>query len=424
MTAFQPPENILYVCAATGYGPANLVPIYALGRRRIKHLVILRAVADPDNPNETERREAIATAERLQLFGFDELRLDHDHITVLDGDPDSILGWAPAAQRIAAISAEGNLHLIINLTGGPKQLALGLEHHLRSTAKPYTRLFYSKYPAAPLFLFPSGNELVEGSIEQPEERAPLELLVEAARMAVCRDDAGTQEFKERMSAQPDDVRAILPRLVFPQRGQLHLRPGVVAVVGQMNRAALEHHLGALAVGRGEGWRQVRDLLDPNGVLGISNAGLAETDGAVRFVKGGWFEALVWHELRAALQRFGDNADVRLSVSLRSARAVEETDEVDILVRLGDQLHLVEAKTWTTTAGEDGERLGSAIKKLAGLRRTLGGTACRAWLVAPFLSFSAVAQEEWNNRAGDAGVTLLVGPGALQDLVLDVTQMAQ
>lgn len=423
MPHFTPPERILYACAATRHGPANLVPAYALGRSRIGHMVILRAVADPDHPDEAEQREAIGPAQRLADFAFAELGLPHDCIATIDGNPDSVLGWEHAARRIVEIAEAKALAPVVNLTGGPKQLALGLEHHLRTIGKPFIRLFYAKYPAAPLFIFPEGNALVEGALAAPAERAPLALLVEAARMEICPDSTETRAFRKLVEDGADAVRAIWPRLVTARGG----RPGVweraTAIVRELNSAGSGHQAGALAVGRGETWQEVKALLDPEGRLGISQAGLAETPGAIRFCKGGWLEAVVFQALADALAGM-KGAEVHLSVTLGTPWAAGPTNEVDVLVRLGDQLHLVEVKGLTTTMDSDETRFGDVVRKLAGLRNQLGGTACRAWLVAPFLGFRAGAQADWELRAADAGVTLLTGPLAVEALVDDVVALAR
>lgn len=420
MPFFEPPERILYVCAATGYGPANLVPIYALGRSLIAHFAILRGIRSPEEPNETELREAGRTGDRLRDFAFAELGLSHDRISVLDGDPDSFVDWERHARTVVEIASAENLNIVINLTGGPKQLAIGMEHHLRTLGGPFIRLFYSKYPAAPLFVFPSGNGLAEGSLEAPAERAPLELLVEAAGREVCSDNEETTGMRQIVEASPDAVRKIWPRFVT-SRGVREEKWGqLVEIVRALNVAGNAHQDGALAVGQRERWRDVRALLDPENRLGSDRAGLVESPGGIRFFKGGWLEAILWQALTDALADRGEDADVRLSVSMRTPRSRETTDEIDVLVRLGDQLHLVEAKTSTTTRDNDANRLGDSIKKLAGLRKALGGTACHAWLVAPFLGLPEHALNEWEGRAADGGVHLLVGPGSLDRLVGEVT----
>jgi hypothetical protein len=116
------------------------------------------------------------------------------------------------------------------------------------------------------------------------------------------------------------------------------------------------------------------------------------------------------------------AFVDMSLTLRSPRAKEATDEIDVLVRLGDQLHLVEVKARTSIGG-GGEGLGNALKKLGALRKNLGGTACRAWVVAPFLALDSGTREDWAGRAQDLGISLLTGPGAINRLVADVRERA-
>jgi len=416
MVIYEPPESLLYVCAATRYGPVNMLPVYHLGKNRVKHMAILRGVHGADDTGQED--EAIRPASRLEDFAFGEIGVPLDSITMHDGDPDSMLAWYDAARAISAMAREKNLAIILNMAGGTKQTASGMMHFLREQALNVDLVFIAKYPAAPTFVSLQGNELVEGQLAAMAERVPTWLIIAACGVEQSTLTTEDESASTYFAAREAEVREISRRAFVSNRGRMVFGPGSRQAVAALNLANGRYHHGEFMDVPEADIAIINAFLDPAGALQLFNGTAIQGLAAIRFANNGWLEYYIYLALRDAFQ---GNPAVELmhSVPYDLPRAAKRSGEIDVLLRIGDQLHLVEVKGQTSINQQFEDRFANQLGKLQNLKRLFGGSPARAWFVAPFLTFAPNNQQEWQNRATDAGVKVLTGPAAVMDLVDEV-----
>jgi len=423
MPSFIPDGQYIYACIATRFGPGNMIPAFQLGKGHIAHLFILRGAVNADDESHNQWREAVLPARRLQDFAFVELGLPMDCITVLDGDPDSFVGWGNAAARIADVADTLHLPVLLNMQGGTKQTGSGVLYALGERNVEVMPVFYSKYPASPRVIFRDGNALVEGNLDIEAAPLPTKLLIEAAGLNVLDDSACGVDARRMFKSHAEQIDAIADRAFGTRRGNWVYRKDALAIIKLINRANYFYsNEPPFAFSDSISQTTLAGFLDPENAMALFESGLIWDPAAIRLATGGWLEYHVFATVQRAFAGH-DRVEVSHSIALKGPRATGEAAEIDVLVRIGDRLHLIEVKT-STGSKRAGEHLGKQMRDLGALKKQIAGAPCQAWIVAPFLTFTEEAGAEWERRGMDEGVTLLNGPAAIARLVDELMALAK
>ena len=147
-----------------------------------------------------------------------------------------------------------------------------------------------------------------------------------------------------------------------------------------------------------------------------------TDGAIGdFWRGQWLERAVYGCLEP-FQRRGWLASAKDEGLLLNARIRPEGDEIDVLAMFMGHLLLVECKDWWLYDEYRSADLKRAIDRLGELRRRLGGTYARAYLIVTRLNIAGrrelTIRREIEARCHNLNVALIELarlPAALQRL---------
>lgn len=406
---FAIPDEFVLICNASSYGPINMMPIYHLGKGKIKKLVINCGVDIRINPTPQELHAAIIPARRLEAFALKTLKLQKSDILVVDNDPDAFLGW----ERGVAWAAAHNLPILCNFQGGTTQMSMGTLHALEASDANWMRLFVSKYPASVRIPVMAGGAY--GEIAWPddwvEERVPLDIL-----LASLGYDLKQQE-TEHGGGISDQASRLYERFVTKVgRNQIDRNAALKAMNSLKRETQSPRDLSLQDRTLVAQWYGRSDHAIP------WNNGHFTTIQQRDFYYGGWLERAIFDQVKLLLKH-----DPNFTVSLNFEVCVEgkpqTANEVDILIRHRDVFHLVEVKSSRTAS-----YLNTAADKLIGINRILGGRPSRSWLCAPFVHFGdqsehVAAQAEFTQRLDKKGITLLAGDGAVDQLHQQISELS-
>jgi Domain of unknown function (DUF1887) len=402
------PEAFVLICNASGYGPINMMPIYHLGKERIKKLVINCGIYDRSNPTQQESNSAVVPARRLKAFALQTLKLKNEDIMIVDNDPDAFLGWESGI----AWAASHRLPILANFQGGTTQMSMGCEHALQASNANWMRLFVSKYPASVRIPVLVGNDFTEilWDDELVEERVPLDILLTSLGY----------QLKNHTTGDGGDVthqaNRLYDRFITKVGKNRPERNTVLATMNNSNRdnqslASQSPSTRALL----SAWYGRNDHAIPwaNGVF--TNKAQQE------FFYGGWLERAIFDQIRVTLEddpNFSISLNFEVSLEGKTATA----NEIDILIRHRDVFHLVEVKTSRTT-----DYLNAAADKMIGINRILCGAPSRSWLIAPFAHFGdqpdqIALKNEFIQRLNQKGITVLMGDGAVEQLHREIGEL--
>lgn len=403
------PDEFVLICNATGYGPINMMPIYHLGKSRIKKLVINCGVFDRRNPTSQETQSAVLPAERLVKFAIATLGLrDKIDIHVVDGDPDEFLCWDRGVQW-AAIHG---LPILCNFQGGTTQMSMGTAHALQASSANWMRILVSKYPASVRIPVMVGNQFEEIYLldEDIEERVPLDLLLGSQGYELIRQETG------HGGAISHQANRFYARFVTNISGQTRSRRDAMRAMNSLNRKTqspvdLMPKEQALVAE----WYSADDNPIP------WNRGYFKTSAQRKFFYGGWLERAIFDQIQL-LTADKPNFTISMNFEFRLEKSHSPANEVDILIRQRDVFHLLEVKSSTSP-----DYLMAAADKLIGINRIIGGRPSRAWLCAPFVNFGDDAngrhvRDEFTNRLEKKGITLLVGDEAVNTLHNEIAKL--
>lgn len=403
------PDSFVMMCNATGYAPANMMPIYHLGKQRIKKLVINCGVLDRKNPSPQEMNSAVVPARRLKAFALETLKLKESDILIVDGDPDAFLGW----ERGVTWATSHGLPILANFQGGTTQMSMGAEHALQASDANWMRLFVSKYPASVRIPVLVGNNFTEILFydDDVEERVPLDILLTSLGYRLKSQETG------HGGGVSDQANRLYERFIASKGVQRTDRNAALGAINSLNRetqspANLSPSNREL-VAR---WYERASHAVP------WNNGVFTTQAQRKFFYGGWLERAIFDQIELILKD-DPNFTVSLNFEICFGDNPKTSNEVDILIRHRDVFHLVEVKTSRTV-----NYLVEAADKLVGLNRILCGAPSRSWLCAPFVHFGDTADDakvraDITARLNAKGVTLLVGDGAVDQLHREIAELA-
>ena len=118
------PKRIFYVCNSTFGSVVNAIPIAHAGASRIVGAKVLCEADNPSKPTQVEKRQSIDPADRLIKFAC-ELGIKSVERQTLQNSH-SYLGWSNVLTEISEIAKQMNATLVYNVTGGKKNMCLGL----------------------------------------------------------------------------------------------------------------------------------------------------------------------------------------------------------------------------------------------------------------------------------------------------------
>lgn len=408
--ALQLPEEFTYVCIASGQPQVNLVPFFALGANRVKHVIIIRGMTA--NPSAAEVAQAQQPADRLRQFFLDRQYA----VEIITGHPDRVV--CDAWGKVAARAKNVGLPIIANLTGGPKQVAFGIDAQL-SKLPNYYRLFVGKYPDD-CWLISATDPRHEHRIP-PAGYLPLADAVAIRGLRLLPEDTIRRNLREWNAL--DEYLNGLRDAIWPDGFAAPPAPDAVQTIallnsytGQINdnnpRLSLRGAGGQLS----RGANSIIELFSQGRDVFID--GIVDRQDWLRMVCGSWLELIIRRALIDGCAGM-HGLEFLYSVALAWRGERDEVREIDIMIRKGGQLHLVEVKG---SVDIKLKVLTGYIATLAATRQQTAGTV-KAWLILPFAGLRGATAKEANRRAQAAGVILLHGDKAISGLIAEVLALA-
>lgn len=282
--------------------------------------------------------------------------------------------YDPEATRrpVAALLARDSEHTVVNLTGGTKPMALGAH---RAAIEAGVRDI--------LYLVEDGRfRWLEG------QRPPFPVGASLAVAEVVR----AHGFGVVGAAKPSAERVATARALDPllTGGTLHGWNRLLAAVEKASRrgkrwtpapvplaAAVSTSPAALPPDP-EALRRALALADAAGLCRLPGDGLVvDTRASHAFLAGGWFEHLLFDELKTRASALG-LGDIRANLEVEDAAGGR--NEVDVAAMRGRSLLVFECKTVRLEGGDTVEKASNILYRLGHLRR-LGGLGTRTFLVS-------------------------------------------
>ena len=423
------PEKFVYVCSAGEAAIVNALPLVHAGPERVVAAFVLCGVKDRDRATSTERTQAVVSADRLAALI--ENWCPGRPVEVLYGDPNSVSDWSHRMPEILAFK-NGDFPIVLNLTGGRKQMALGAllgcsraaktpphfifvgggplgidfidQEGTQSTARVHGELDISEY----LNLYGLSRRTPELSRRKHQSHEEAADAVEQFSGIILKDAASLQaiisdSIKPRLSADGKIFNAGLVDPWFSKKGSNRQKKRVgdalkcLVGVDGLTSAVNENDQTVLHAARREG---------------------------VDLLNGGWIEALLYNKLR---EHFHDRPDVRIlpNVEVGYPEGDEIIGEIDIAILFKSQLHVIETKVAHFGSTQNGASA-KALAQIDKWKRLMLGQFGRVILVQPRQTQQnpPLAKGSFLSRALAAGADLALGPGAIEDAVALVERLSR
>ena len=431
MEDFILPEAYVYVCSATKSAPVFLTPIYHLGKHRLKKLVILCGVEDPEEPKSSELTEALLPAQRLRDFAVSKLGLvNGTDILIVYNSADDFAGWEKAAQAATGFAADaGDIPILANLTSGTKQMSHGIDHYLTLLDANWMRLMIGKRPATASLIVPVGNGLKPYWFESENEisaQPPFDVLISAMGVDVIETDLLRK--KRKYYAQGSKQSAALFKALKTEDGweALHAINVANSANGESKKPLiLSQKLTDIGKQsrkfKGDGHKALQNcemIYAPAVGHDFWADGHFEQGKKRAFLTGGWLEQYVLDQVSEAV-RIKRHFVVRSQVELGITGKPETVHEIDVLLQQDAMFHLIEVKSNTSPA-----KFFDYAQKLAAINRAIAGRPAQSWIVAPFVRFpSDIERDAAIERCNLLyQVRLLTGPDAIDALLMDIEKL--
>nr|WP_294555165.1 hypothetical protein [uncultured Rhodopila sp.] len=420
------PQKFVYVCSAGQAAIVNAVPLVHAGLDRVAEVVVFCGASRSD-PDTTQRNQAVEPTrqfiETLQHWcpGL--------QVTPIFGDPDNIAFWQGKTAAIAE-KATADIPIVLNLTGGRKQMALGaLAGSLSAATASRYLIFVGGTPLRTNFVDLESMEQYPAPANQ-ELTLPQYLGLYGVRQVKAQATAAQQraheihaepieEFASIVMADAAAIQAIIQKAVepcLPDHGRSFV-PGPVNPWVHGTGAYRHRFQAAIALRILGGYFGFTSMLDSNG-REVVHAGSIE---GAKLLAGGWIEALLYNRLQ---QRFNNREDITILpnvsvafVDTGSHDSGEDLGEFDIAVMIRSQLHIIETKV----AHFQSHEKGAAAKALAQIdkwKRMLLGQFGRFILVQPRQTLGQLQHKRSSflERATHSGADLMMGPQALDETI--------
>lgn len=410
------PEKFVYVCSATQGAIVNTLPVIYAGADRIARIYVLCGASGLDTTDPREIRDAIDPFHRLELFVKDaSAHLPcSPEVEPLFGDPQRFATWEEHMRDIREAEQDSGLPIVFALTGGTKPMSIGAM--VGAAGAPPDRLRFVFVAGSPLRV-----EFVEGTRQTDmvrHGRLPLDVFLEAygvreiepvirreREQSYREHETEIAEFAQGYLRDPLKSAPILNNLIrplFKEKNEFQVGEiGLASVSGADHRKRFRQMFAGLPAMPGFE-RVAQDQFR----VTTPEAGL--------FLQSGWLEAHIFNRI-GKLVRGRNDVEIRANLCLTHDRS--DLGEIDLAVYIGDQLHIVEAKTLSFSGPAGQESVGKSLRQIDTLKRLLLAQHGRAWLVNPreTKESATLARGDVIRGARAKGIELVLGSGAIDDL---------
>lgn len=393
------------ICSATGASQVNLIPIYHLGRQRIKGLVI-QTGSSGGRQSDADIIQGNIPREWLAWFAGEELGLPPDRIHVVAGNSDRIADqWAQSASK----ALEWGLPVLYNVSGGTAQMTAATMRALDAQSVPYTIVSLDKSPSRVRLSGLIGNRFCDRAIKGAaiSSRVPPQVLMDSKGLKMLRSAAKQEEVEYFQGLAREAERIWDAYWANPNHGR--------AALQQIGRAIQDKTFSLSTLEPGK-FGKITALFDSESPEW--NGGDLKGQ-AIKFYGGGWLEQYIYSKAMPAAR--GKAIEFFPGIEI-CALGDPPRGEMDLLVLEGDVPHIVEVKAQMSAndRGDPGAKVQAWIDRLAALRQALGGMPSKAWIVAPFLEFTSNASaSDFAHRAEDAQLRIYTGSDAARRLYADL-----
>ncbi len=407
-------EGFTLICSATGAAQVNLIPLYHLGKERIRKIVLLHG-HNGRTDDQLTALQADWPSSWLEDFAraAGGLGLPDDCIKVVHGSAESVFGqWSEAV----VWAKDAGLPVLCNLSGGTAQMTAAILMELQEKQVPCFFLTIDKAHSRTRITGRIGNAMQERVLTDDEIRAfvPWQVLTASKHLKSARTPRKVAELAFQQGNGLHAARIWSTIHDDRDRGIAALKKLGARVFSTPKDCPIDAREPEISRIFDQGWEHWKD-----GNL---------TPLVADFCNGGWLEQYVADEV-ARIGLDGDIFALAAGLEFADERRIRGSDdplllgEFDLIVLEGDQPHLVEVKA-VTWAGKDA-KVQTWLDKLSAWRPVLGGPPTRAWIIAPFLSFpNGQAKKEFLGRAQDAGISLYRGVDAVKQLCADLRALAE
>jgi hypothetical protein len=411
---FDQIENFALICSATGAAQVNLIPLYHLGKARIRCVALLHGHSGKASDQLTAL-QANWPSSWLENFARDPegLGLSDECIKIIHGNAESVFGqWSDAVNW----ARNSGLPVLCNLSGGTAQMTAAILLELQEKQVPCFYLTIDKVHSRTRITGRIGNSMQERVLADDEicSFVPWKVLTASKHLKSARTPRKIKELKFQQSNSLQAAQ--IWRTIHKERARgiaaLKLLGARVFNTPRGNPVdAADSEISRIFDQGWEHWN--RGILTPL---------------VADFCNGGWLEQYVADEV-AKIGLDDEIFDFAAGLEFADERRIRGSDdplllgEFDVVVLEGDQPHLVEVKA-VTSAGKEA-KVQAWLDKLSAWRPVLGGPPTRAWIVSPFLSFpNDQAKKEFLGRAREAGISLYRGADAVKQLCDDLKGLAE
>lgn len=412
------PQAFTYICSASGFNDVNLIPLYHFAKGRIKKLVIQVGVTDVNAPNANEAAHANRPASWLISFANHKFGLQQEDIHLVAGGPDEISVW----QDGVTWAEQFDLPILANLQGGTTQMSIGASEALMRSNNDFMRLFIGKAPAVTLAAVLIGNrqEIVAIPLTDETEWVPLDVALDARDLErVLPSDPDKEQV---LGENAELAKNMLGRFcrVNPHKEFGRRRGGLIALnreIAKFEKMNQEQQR-STPLDLGDKTKITDALGETICQHALWSNGQLTTKAQRGFFSGDWFEQAMFDLIK---EKFPPSKDFELWLNVHIGRmGVAQPDpmnEIDIFIKKRNILNLLEVKTAATPA-----TIKESIDKLSSVRSAIASNLARAWLCVPMYSDTPFGAEEISGRAAKKGVTLLMGPNAVGDLLKEIARL--
>lgn len=380
------------------------------GSGRITGVVILVGLSAPNSPTTDDITHAVDPGQRIVDYARKVLGLPEDRIKKLVGHADLVADWTDVLSHADRLAAPADAEIVFNVTGGRVASKLGVMHA------------FSGHRGQPVSLISVGlSDFVVRRVEFLEDGTVRERSMPVAQRIGLENymlSYGLEEHSPKARARKQDTYRAAG-LALDAAGDI-LRRGrardlfgkIMARVDDPDKEKLpvSLHVSSADV------QTLRPLIAALGGITIDGREISiDERNALRFLTGGWLEALVLREVESAFAG-RDDLDIAATYEPRRRGGKAPETDFDLLVFGNDMLALVECKAITSTR----KRFRQALNKLANYRAELAGQGGGAWIVAPLLGEKDC--RPMAEQARNAGIRVLHGDDAVVQLVADLGRL--
>lgn len=378
------PDDFWYICNASQYQIANLVPLIALGVVRCSGAAILVGRSD-GGATDTDRTQSIEPASRLKA-AIEALAFEAGEdipVVEIGGDPHDEESWEEPIQRF--LSERRPEFIVYNYSGGTRATLLaGVFAFLPGENRSSAIVAYA--PARPpgrkaqlRQIAPERHVLdIEGDWTLPLGAwcALMGYRVVSTRDKVAlRRELLTRRLAERVFEPSTDSLSVNDKLRILNLVFERVTKNCMPFANGESLSWIKRSLRRNADAANDWlWACLEIVASAESGLGRKRDGRwHSTNQGISYIKGGWFEEYVFLVTREFFADAG--VGVHVGVDLQPDDRSSAHRDLDVAIMKGSQLHVLECKTglWERAAGVDSSRVTPrTIRVLAEYRSALLG----------------------------------------------------